>query len=184
MFCSFCGTSLATNANYCQHCGRRTSTNSAEIGESSTASSGSIGDDNHRESQSTNELITALFYRGYPYDAIVGLLGKKGIHMPIRTLKRRLKDLGLRRKAANYNQGVVRRLIEQEMQGAGSLAGCRYIWHALRLRHHMIVPRALVASIMKEIDPVGVKQRASRRLSRRKYMSNGPNFCWHIDGNY
>ena len=156
MFCSFCGTSLATNANYCQQCGQRTSTSNAEIGEPSTTSNGT-GDDNCQ--QSTNDLITTFFYRGYPYDAIVGLLGKRGIHMHLRTLKRKLKDLGLRRKVTNYNPGEVHRLIQQEMQGAGSLAGYRYIWHALRLRHHMIVPRALVASIMKEIDPEGVKQR-------------------------
>ena len=30
------------------------------------------------------------------------------------------------------------------------------MWHILRLRHRMNVPRQLVASIMKQVDPEGV----------------------------
>ena len=102
--------------------------------------------------------------------------------MHVRTLKRKLKDLGLKRKAANHDENIIRELIKQEMQGAGSLAGYRYIWHVLRLRHHVNVPRSQVASIMKEIDPQGVQERRSRRLKRGAYISYGPNFCWHLDG--
>ena len=71
------------------------------------------------------------------------------------------------------------------MQEAGSLAGYRYIWHALRLRHHLNVPRRIVSTIMKEIEPDqpdGVKARRARQLTRRNYVSLGPNFTWHIDG--
>ena len=68
------------------------------------------------------------------------------------------------------------------MHGPGSLAGDRYVWHSLRLKHHVNVPRNLVANIMKEIDPEGVKERRSRRLKRRAYVSEGPDQCWHIDG--
>ena len=134
------------------------------------------------------KIITYIYSRGYPnreypYQAIVGLLEKQdGVQMHVRTLKRKLKDLGLKRKAANYDEDIVRELIKQEMQGADSLAGYRYIWHALRLRHHVNVPRSQVASIMKEIDPQGVQERRSRRLKRRAYLSYGPNFCWHLDG--
>lgn len=41
------------------------------------------------------------------------------------------------------------------MQGAGALAGYRYIWHSLHLKHHINVLQSLVASILKEIDPEG-----------------------------
>ena len=64
------------------------------------------------------------------------------------------------------------------------LSGYRSIWHALRLRHHIHVPRNLVATIMKEIDPVGVEERRSRRLKRRTFSSNKANASWHIDGNF
>ena len=35
---------------------------------------------------------------------------------------------------------------------------------------------------MKEIDPDGVRERRARRLTRRNFISFGPNFTWHIDG--
>ena len=165
MFCSSCGQNCPLEAKYCHKCGDRLQQNVSE-----------------REA-SVDELIEGYFHRGYPYQAIVGLLEKQdGVQMHVRTLKRKLKDLGLKRKAANYDEDIVRELIKQETQGAGSLAGYRYIWHALRLRHHVNVPRSQVASIMKEIDPQGVQERRSRRLKRRAYVSYGPNFCWHLDG--
>ena len=36
---------------------------------------------------------------------------------------------------------------------------------------------------MKEIDPLGMEERNSRRLKRRTFVSNGANGSWHIDGN-
>ena len=141
-------------------------------------------------------IITDYFYRGFQYSAIIGLLEKHqrqrvGIH--VRTLKRKLKELGLKRREANYNEQTVRQCIEQEMQEAGCLVGYRYIWHALRLRHHLNVPRRIVSTIMTEIDPDGVRERRARRLTRRNYVFLGqishgtlmvraqivkqPNFC-------
>ncbi|OXU18199.1 hypothetical protein TSAR_010993 [Trichomalopsis sarcophagae] len=32
------------------------------------------------------------------------------------------------------------------------------------------------------IDPEGIASRYARRLSRREYLSPGPNFVWHLDG--
>ena len=41
------------------------------------------------------ELLKEYFHRGYPYAAIVSLLEKRhGIRMHVRTLKRKLKELG------------------------------------------------------------------------------------------
>ena len=104
--------------------------------------------------------------------------------MHLRTLKRKLKDLGLKRRGEQFQEEVVRQAIEKDMREAGSLAGYRSIWHALRSRHGLIVPRHVVSTYMKDIDPVGVRERRSRRLRRRAYVSYGPNFVWHIDGNY
>ena len=67
----------------------------------------------------------------------------------------------------------IRNVIREEMEGPGSLSGYRSIWHALGLRHHVHVPRNLVAKIMKEIDPDGVEERRSRRLKRRTFSSKG-----------
>ena len=37
-------------------------------------------------------------------------------------------------------------------------------------------------NVLKEIDPEGTNMRKARRLCRRKYVSEGPNSCWHADG--
>ena len=66
----------------------------------------------------------------------------------------------------------IRTIIREGMRGPGSLSGYRSIWHALRLQHHIqyscdhVVPRKLVAEITKDIDPVWVEERRSRRLKR------------------
>ena len=109
-----------------------------------------------------DEVITHYFHRGYPYDAIVGLLEKReGLQMCVRTLKRRLRSLELKRmgNAEVIDDSELRTIIREEMRGPGSLSGYRSIWHALRLRHHIHVPRKAVAKIMKEIDPAGVEGR-------------------------
>jgi len=129
MFCSSCRQNCPLEAKYCHKCGDLLKQNATEV-------AGNV-----------DELIEGYFHRGYPYQTIVGLLEKQvGVRMHVRTLKRKLKDLGLRRKAANRDEDIVRELIKQEMQGAGSLPGYRYIWHALQLRHHVNIPWSQVAS--------------------------------------
>ena len=86
-------------AKYCQKCGDRLQQNVSE-----------------REA-SVDELIERYFHRGYPYQAIVGLLEKQdGVQMHVRTLKRKLEDLDLKRKAANHDEDILWELIKQEMQ--------------------------------------------------------------------
>jgi transposase InsO family protein len=65
---------------------------------------------------------------------------------------------------------------------AGSLAGYRKMWHILRIKHHLHVPRKLVATILRELDPEASDMRREKKLRRRQYLSQGPNQCWHIDG--
>ena len=132
--------------------------------------------------QNITILITDYFNRGYPYGAITGLLRAAGVQMSVRTLKRRLRSLGLRRKGQLVEEQHLRNVISEEIQGAGRLSGYRSIWHALRLRHGIHVSRHVVAKIMKEIDPDGVDERKARRLHHRVYKSKGANACWHIDG--
>ena len=55
------------------------------------------------------------------------------------------------------DEEAITQLIRQEIQGAGTLAGYRTIWHALRLKHGVHVPRNLVARIVREIDSEGVE---------------------------
>ena len=128
-------------------------------------------------------IIADYFYRGYPYATIVELLKKQGIVMHLRTLKRKLGNMGLSRRGTNVDENMVRNIVAEEMLGAGRLAGYRSIWHALRLRHQ-VHTLSLVARLVIELDPGGVEERRSRRLTRRRYTSLGPNFYWHIDGKF
>ena len=156
----------------CPGCGN----NSGSVSESNTYCDDCLSE------QNITRLITGYFNRGYPYGAIVRLLQTSGILMSIRTLKRRFRSLGLRRKGQVVDEQNLRNVINQEIQGAGRLSGYRSIWHALRLRHGINVSRHVVARIMKEIDPDGVETRKARRLHRRVYKSLGANACWHLDG--
>jgi len=79
-----------------------------------------------------DEVITHYFHRDYPYDVIVGLLEQReGLQMCVRTLKRRLRSLGLKRKgnAEVMDDSEIRTIIHEEMRGPGSLSGYRSIWH-------------------------------------------------------
>ena len=50
----------------------------------------------------------------------MGLLEKQdGVRMRVRTLKRKLRYLGLKRKEAHHDEDIVRDLVKQEIQGAG-----------------------------------------------------------------
>ena len=174
MFCPHCAAEvLSIAANFCYSCGK-------ELNEKADEPKSEMSDDS--SAVSANDLITEMLNRGYRYDVIVHLLENNGYKMYLRTLKRRLIDLGLKRKGkTEMDESEIELLIRREIEGAGRLAGYRNIWHALRLRHHVHVPRSLVARLMKKIDPDGVQDRSARRLTRRNYLSPGPNFCWHVD---
>ena len=129
-------------------------------------------------------LIRNYFHLGYENEVILQfLVDYHGIKMSLSTLKRRLRDCGLKRRGNEVDADQLRDIIRNEISGSGQALGYRAVWHSLRLVHGIHVPRHLVATILREIDPVGVQQRRRRRLSRRKYVSYGPNFCWHVDGN-
>ena len=51
--------------------------------------------------------------------------------------------------------------------GPDSLGDYRTMWHVLRLRHNIHVPRQLVESVLREVDPRGVELRKRRCLHRR-----------------
>ena len=78
----------------------------------------------------------------------------------------------------------VRDLVKVEMAHAGAQSGYRSIWHALRHAHNIHPPRQMVADMLRELDPEASLAHRSRRLNRRKYLSPGPNYCWHVDGTY
>lgn len=131
------------------------------------------------------EIISYYFHLGYENEVIREFLQNyHNITLSLRTLKRRLRDFGLRRNGNDIDRDQLRDIIKEQLHGSGRSLGYRAIWHSLRLEHHIHVPRRIVATVMQELDPDGVEQRRRRRLSRRRYFSYGPNFCWHVDGKF
>ena len=76
---------------------------------------------------------------------------------------------------------AVRENIRVILDGPGCLGGYRAVWHTLCIQG-IQVPRTVVQTMLKELDPEGSRQRRAHRLKRREYHNSGPNFAWHADG--
>ena len=113
-----------------------------------------------------NDFLRLCFDRGYPYNATICLLAEKGEQMSMRTLKRRFKSLGLKRKGNQFDDDHLRHVIQEEMQDAGRLAGNRSIWHALRLRHGIHKQSSCVP--YSERDRPDWSRREKKKTSTRK----------------
>ena len=78
--------------------------------------------------QNIDDLLKVYFHRGYQYQEIVNLLSKfHRISVSVRSLKRRLQDLDLKRRGKNIDIDIVKETVRHEIQGAGQLAVYRYI---------------------------------------------------------
>ena len=99
--------------------------------------------------------------------------------MSLSTLKRRIKQLRLHRRNAEYDIKSIRNAIVTLLEGPESSRGYRSIWHMVQM-NGMRVPRLVVQMLLCEIDPEGVSERR-HRLGRRIYHNPGPNYVWHCD---
>ena len=105
------------------------------------------------------------------------------INISKRTPECRLNYYGFRRRGfSNATINELKNVIESEIQGPASMRGYRGLWYSLKTNYGIIVQRDIVINILKEIDQEETNIRKARRLRRRKYVSEGPNSCWHYDG--
>eukprot|EP00111_Clytia_hemisphaerica_P012157 TCONS_00035698-protein len=100
----------------------------------------------------------------------------------MRKLKRILFSLGLARRKPNCSLAHVCDTLMTEIQGSGSLLGYRCMHQKLRVIHNIQISRNNVMNLQKAIDPIGVAERRARKLKRRRYITPGPNYLWHLDG--
>lgn len=129
------------------------------------------------------ELIEIYFHCGFTYTEIVLLLFVvNNIRISLRQLKRVLKRYNLRRRLAYTPDEIVMECISNEIENSGQCIGYRSMWKRLINDHKLKVPRDTVLSLMRQIDPDGIKLRKAHRLKRRKYRIKGPNYVWHVDG--
>ena len=168
MFCERCGKQIDETHRFCEDCGIRI--------EVPTLS--------HEDLQLQPEeiAIRKYFSEGYTYKNIIRFLEKyHGIQYSLRTLKRRLCDMGLN-KSRNVSIQRLTVVIEREISGPSSRIGYRNMWNLLRSKYNIQASRDTVMKILRELDPEGVEIRRSRVILRRNYVSAGPNDTWHVDG--
>lgn len=190
VFCQVCETKVQEGGNYCHNCGA--GVESFQNGKSKYIfalldhycernfdSSFLLSLDPERE------IIERYFHLGYKYNVIINFLrSKHDICMNVRTLKRRLVKYKLSRNETWRSEEEVKNIIKEEMQGSGCLSGYRKMWHLLKIKYNMHVPRNMVAQILHDLDPEASSLRKKKKLKRRHYLSHGPNQCWHIDGKF
>ena len=76
---------------------------------------------------------------------------------------------------------IVFAIVEELENSCGSFLGYRQLTRRLRLKYDLQVRRDTVMKSLRIIDPKGAGCRKRRRLKRRRYVTPGPNFLWHVD---
>ena len=134
---------------------------------------------------SMDACIKTYFENSFSFEEILEFLRTRdGYNISLSTLKRHLKKMGLiRRPTQNVrcDMRVLYDAVRLELTGSGCGVGYRRIHRSL-IRKGYICRRDDVRKLIKSIDPEGVESRRKRRLVRRKYVTQGPNYVWHIDG--
>jgi len=134
------------------------------------------------EDDTEEVLIKYYFYREYQYKDILDFLATyHNIEISERTLHRRLRMYGLSRKNPQYDVNAIIEEVRCMLDGPDCISGYRHVWHSLQLKGHQ-VPRQVVETLLREMDPVGCQQRKEHKLKRREYHNPGPNAVWHADG--
>ena len=151
MHCAQCGINIAVEDHYCFAYGAR-----------------KLASYDQRDE---NDFIEYYFKRGFRYESILVQLDiHHEIKMSLRTLKKRLKVLGLNKSHATASVEVL-----------SMLRGYRSMLDKLRTNYNIIAPRDSVMETLREADPLRSNERRSGNLERRCYCSNGPNETWHVD---
>ena len=127
------------------------------------------------------EILCDLFEKGLKNWKIQHVLRMDyGVQISIRHLKRKLIELGLKKRLYS-NMASVTHFIQNEVLQSVQLHGYRMM--AARCKESGLNVRMEdVRIILLHLDPVGVSLRRSRSIRRRAYYAAGPNFIWHFDG--
>ena len=130
-----------------------------------------------------DRLIKQYFQMGYTYNEIIGFLFcVHGIMLSLRTLKRTLRRMGLKKNGTEAPISViVQTVVNLQQQGYINL-GYRAMWKLLNVVCGIRATQNTVMRVLKAVTPNNVADRSRHRLQRRIYYNKGPNFLIHIDG--
>jgi hypothetical protein len=132
------------------------------------------------ETEDRQTLVEHYFNLGLQYSEIIAFISSlHGIQLSLRQLKRILKNRGLRRRKDHASIEEIAFVIEEELTSTGACIGYRQMHQKLRIQHGIVTNRETVRLVLKELDPVGVEVRSRRKLRRRKYSAQGPNFNFY-----
>lgn len=70
--------------------------------------------------------------------------------------------------------------LTDEIDKYGQLHGYKWM-HLKCIQNGLSVTQETVRLALNFLDPSGVELRRKKRLRRRQYRNNGPNFLWHMD---
>ena len=129
-----------------------------------------------------DEVIQQCFKSGLLYNEILPVLSAHhNVCLSICQSKRILKKSGwsLRTSKSSINGVLV--FVINELECSSRCLGYRAM-HQQLLINGFIIDHESVRLILKELDPLGVDQRAWHILTRSTYFYNGPNHTGHIDG--
>lgn len=126
-------------------------------------------------------LVEAYFKMGLKYSEITRALAQyHNIVISERHLKRLLKEMGLFRRKGYSDLAEVINFVEGQLRESGRQHG--YRWMAKKCSFSGLKStQDEVRIILRALDPEGTQQRKARRLTRRTYISKGPDFLWHFD---
>lgn len=120
---------------------------------------------------------------GYTNKEILSFLKQvHNVDISNRTLNRILKSLMLRRKMGKLPLTRVIAALQVELKQSGQHSGYRAMKSRMRMLYGINESSESIRQLLKCIDPEGVEARTKRRFCRRKYISKGPNYTWHLDG--
>jgi len=131
--------------------------------------------------------IRSYFLQGFTNAEIGGFLAlQHGIILSVQTVKRILKCLRLRRAGRNSEsplEQIVFAIVEELENSCGSFMGYHQLTRRLRRKYNLQVRRDTVMKSLRIIDPErSIECRKKRRLKRRRYITPGLNYLWHVDG--
>ena len=118
------------------------------------------------------EAIRYYFGKNYKYKTILALLEKyNNISISKRTLLNKLREYGLRRRGNVVDCNHVKDCIQRELDGSGQMLGYRLMWRRLQSKYNVHVPRLVVQTILRDLDPEGSRLRRTQYLRRREYLT-------------
>ena len=131
---------------------------------------------------SHGELIICYFTEGFQYKEILSLLlNCHKISIKKRTFQRILIRVKLKRKNVKTCSADIANVALTEVEGCGSLLGCRSVHERLRSSYRGIVTdRESTRICMKVLTPARLWL---MELARCSYCNKETNHLWHIDGN-